>query len=448
MQTRKRLSPTGMAQAFGLACLLLFSACKKETPNNPEGQSAKQKLTTLAQKRAYLQTHLRNGGAAVAKALQNPQFKAILMAELMASDNPNHEIQLSALAAHPQLSSFVNAAQIAAAVDAFTDLDGQDWQPNLRLNVRAAVDRRQNIDDPNQQGGGATAQEVFAINEGWAEDETPVIPALYYQDGELIPIDGLFLTEGYTADHQVWVIELDETPVDQTMGATDVFGPTSCNNNREPSFKSKIDKVTVKSRKEFWLGGASDVAILRLTTWRTPNFAQSTVSAQSESWQIGDAKKEKWHYYSNGIKIEVNQCVPNEFGDNVKSGGFTKEEVKKKQERVVSFDLIKAWKPLCGSDRDAVAYPTCNKAYCLIKGNLMGYVIFERDPWPARTRTARLYNPVNPSVFTDILYTSFETSYAENWIDYVHPQGPTLVGNIKGHSVNNNDIKFNTKIEF
>jgi hypothetical protein len=77
----------------------------------------------------------------------------------------------------------------------------------------------------------------------------------------------------------------------------------------------------------------------------------------------------------------------------------------------------------------------------------MGYVIFERDPWPARTRMARLYNPVNPSLFTDILYTSFETSYAENWIDYVHPQGPTLVGNIKGHSVNNNDIKFITKIE-
>ncbi|TAD86746.1 MAG: hypothetical protein EAY75_07440, partial [Bacteroidetes bacterium] len=145
--------------AFLAVSVLMLSACKKEVQQTRSLEQAKQQLSTLAEKRAYLNLNLRKGGAAIAAALKNPNFKALLMSELLAPANEENELRLSKILANPQMASYVNGSKISTAIAAFTNLDGQDWSPVLRLIRPASTDRRQNVND-----NGVATEEVFAID--------------------------------------------------------------------------------------------------------------------------------------------------------------------------------------------------------------------------------------------------------------------------------------------
>ena len=422
--------------------MFLFS-CNKEqairAPDIPE----KEQLSTMQEKRQYLNHHLKAGGREIAKALTNPAFKEALMTVVVSPNNEEHAITFKQLLSNATLNSYFDANIIQASIDAFKDLDGKDWSPSIRLHMP------EKETDPNQIGlfdvnPGAEFENLYAINEGWPENEMPQVPAMEYINGELWPVDDFYLTENNIDDQPVWVLELDDSGLDETTNVNNpIFNPQNCPNNNEPTFKSSISTMTVKERKEHWLARRSDIHIVRGTTWKTPNFTQHFGSpvTQGESWNLGKTRKYKVYLGSGQVEI----CIADSDGDRIRK--FNQRfEIKPKKEVLVNFELMKSWKPIGGSDKDIYTYPSCDKASCVIKGNIMYYVIFEFDPWPAHERTATIPNPFINGTPMKVLFRSWDVYYDKGYIDYVHPNGPTLSTNIKGFNVNTHRISLKTKI--
>lgn len=401
----------------------------------------KEQLSTLKEKRQYLNHHLKTGGNEIAKALMDPSFKAVLLEALLTPGNDEHAITFKQLVANPTLKTYLNVDALQSSISAFKDLDGKDWSPSIRLHMP------EKETDPNQivlfdVNNGAEFENVFAINEGWPEYEMPQVPAMEYINGELWPIDDFYLTEFNIDDQQVWVLELDESGLDVTMNVNDpLFGPQTCTNNNEPTFKSSINTMTVKERKEHWLAGRSDIHIMRGTTWKTPNFSPNNASITPEIWNLGKTRKYKV-YQGAGT---VDHCIADSDGDRIDR--FHHRDIKSRTLRNVNFELMKSWKPIFGSDQDVYTYLGCNKATCVIKGNIMYYTIFEFDGWPAPERTATIPNPasINGSSM-QVQFRSWDGYYDKGYIDYVNPNGTALTTNIKGYDVNTHRISFKTKI--
>ena len=422
---------------FALALLFTFQACKKEqesTVTVPE----KEKLFTMQEKRLYLKQHLKAGGNEIAKALNDPTFKTALLEMLYAPANEEHAITFNQLMRHSTLNKNLDASTLLASIDAFKDLDGKDWSPSIRLQIPEKDPNAIVLFDVNP---GSNFNNIFTIYEGWPENEMPQVPVMEYINGELWPINNFYLTEENLNDQPVWVLELDESGLDAIMN-TPLFGPPTCTNNNEPTFKSSIPTMTVKQRKEHWLANRSDIHIMRGTTWRTPNFSPNNASVIPEVWNLGKTRKYKVY---QGLQ-QVEYCVADSDGDRI--GKFHhREHIRNQRSRDVNFELMKSWKPIWGSDKDVFTYLSCNKAVCVIKGNIMYFVIFEFDAWPAHERTATIPNPASINgVPMKILFRSWDGYYTKGFIDYVQPNGPTLPTNIKGFNLNENSIAFSTKI--
>ena len=424
-----------------LFLMFLFS-CKKEqairAPDIPE----KEQLSTMQEKRQYLNHHLKSGGNEIAKALTNPAFKEALMTVVVSPNNEEHAITFKQLLSNATLNSYFDANIIQASIDAFKDLDGKDWSPSIRLHMP------EKETDPNQivlfdVNTGGNYENLYAINEGWPENEMPQVPAMEFINGELWPVDDFYLTENNIDDQPVWVRELDDSGLDVTTNANNpLFGPQTCTNNNEPTFKSSISTMTVKERKEHWLARRSDIHIIRGTTWKTPRLTPNNLTADAETWNLGKTRKYKEYH---GFQ-QVEFCIADSDGDRIDKFHH-KKEIKRLQPRNVNFELMKSWKPINGSDKDVYTYPSCNKAVCVIRGNIMYYVIFEFDPWPAHERTATIPNAASLNgIPIQVHFRSWDGYYDKGYIDYVHPSGPTMPTNIKGYDVNTHRIAFKTKI--
>jgi hypothetical protein len=203
----------------------------------------------------------------------------------------------------------------------------------------------------------------------------------------------------------------------------------------EPSFAGQIQRIRIKQRKEHWLSGASEVHISRLTTWS--QLPANLINNGLEYWPIGKANKYKEKV--NGVDFYF--CVYDLEGNPLTR--YRRSEMN--QQRNLNFDLIKSWRPQTASEKDLFTFGTCIQQYCVIRGNRMFYVIFEHDVWPAGRTTARITPGSGPGM--EIEYRSWESSYSENWIEYVHPNNPATPINIKGFSVSNPGIDFNTAIK-
>jgi hypothetical protein len=170
----------------------------------------------------------------------------------------------------------------------------------------------------------------------------------------------------------------------------------------------------------------------------TPN----NLTADAETWNLGKTRKYKEYH---GFQ-QVEFCIADSDGDRIDKFHH-KKEIKRLQPRNVNFELMKSWKPINGSDKDVYTYPSCNKAVCVIRGNIMYYVIFEFDPWPAHERTATIPNAASLNgIPIQVHFRSWDGYYDKGYIDYVHPSGPTMPTNIKGYDVNTHRIAFKTKI--
>ena len=438
-----KITPPPAGQIFRLILPALFFmflfSCNKEqairAPDIPE----KEQLSTMQEKRQYLNHHLKAGGREIAKALTNPAFKEALMTVVVSPNNEEHAITFKQLLSNATLNSYFDANIIQASIYAFKDLDGKDWSPSIRLHMP------EKETDPNQIGlfnvnSGGNFDDLFAINEGWPENEMPQVPAMEFINGELWPVNDFYLTEANIDDQPVWVLELDESGLDVIMN-NPLFGPQTCTNNNEPTFKSSISTMTIKERKEHWLAGRSDIHIMRGTTWKTPNFSPNNASITPEIWNLGKTRKYKV-YQGAGT---VDHCIADSDGDRIDR--FHHRDIKSRTLRNVNFELMKSWKPIFRSDQDVYTYLGCNKATCVIKGNIMYYTIFEFDGWPAPERTATIPNPasINGSSM-QVQFRSWDGYYDKGYIDYVNPNGTALTTNIKGYDVNTHRISFKTKI--
>jgi hypothetical protein len=419
--------------------IIALQACKKESAHVQPVIPEKEKLSTMEEKRVYLRYYLKSGGNDIAKALENIAFKNALLDVLHKPENENHEITFKEILNNSSLKGYVNGIALQKSIDAFQDLDGKDWSPSIRLMKPETTVQPITVFDANSSNN---FTDFFAINEGWPEHEMPSIPALEYINGELWPVDDFYLTEQNIYNQPVWVLELDDIGLDAVTSNPPLFGPQTCTNSNEPTFKSSISTMTVKQRKEHWLAGNSDVHIMRGTTWRTPNFTPNSISNIPEVWNLG--KTRKYKTYQGQTQVEY--CIADEDGDRI--GRFHhNRDIKRQRSVPVNFELIKSWKPNFGSDQDVFTYLGCNKATCVIRGNIMYYVIFERDAWPAPVRTVSIPNPVAQAAQPmRINFRSWDGYYTKGFIDYVRPDGPALPTNIKGYHIKENSIEFRTKI--
>ncbi len=381
----------------------------------------------LQEKRTYLKASFVKGGASIAEGIvKDGTFRSALIKAMESFDAEDPIIRFSDILKTPSLRGSVNTAAIEKCVAAFSDLEGKDWEPAIRLHRPA-----KQVNVVALQSGVPT--DVFAIDEGWPEGTQPEVQGWQEVNGELWPIDDFWITEDFVEAHPVWVFELTPPVDQQDIGLTQPPSQ-SCLWSWEPSFAGQIQRIRIKQRKEHWLG-ASEIHISRLTTWN--QAPASVVVNGTEHWPIG--KPNKYKEKVNGR--DIYHCVYDAEGNPL----TRYRRVHIGDLRNLNFDLIKSWRPQTGSEKDLFTFATCLQQYCVIRGNRMFYVIFEHDVWPARRNKAKIIPTTGPAM--EIEYRSWESSYSEGWIEYVHPSNPATPTNIKGFTVSNGDIDFNTAIK-
>jgi hypothetical protein len=159
-------------------------------------------------------------------------------------------------------------------------------------------------------------------------------------DGELAEI-GILIDEAYAQNNEVWVISLNER-VNNEGVIDNAWQYSESSNSRVSAYgDGVIPTIKIKSHKESWTMGASEVHVLRYVD-------NSTFTDR------------------NGTQIATQGRGENEGDQIVKA---SRNDVKKKNTLAVDFNLVPGW-----NNR------TTDQVY---------YVIFEYDTWPTGLRDAR-----------------------------------------------------------
>jgi hypothetical protein len=383
-----------------------------------------------------LVTHLQLGAIELGKALKNPSVRKEFFELASTFESNERKIYFTELLQLLKRAPGVNTANVQKAITAFSDLDGMAYRPFVshHLPEKDAYLVAGVLQEANNNEPGAPT-DVIAFDEGWPEGEMPYVPGYEVINGEIWPIEGLLIDEPYYDAHEILVFGIDPPEQEPNIiaGVLD-----NCGYWLEPTIAGKIKKVTLKVRKEHFLGNNSDLAILRATSWSLPAQGPFSTSTPMEAWSLNKTIKRDEKFDS----IKLYFCTPDFHGDLVKK--VRRRDVKDRKELTIDFSLIKSWKPQTGSNLDVYTYPTCIKSYCVIKGDLMYYNLFESDPWPAPLRTVFVANPVHPQNGMEITYRSWESPFVTGTINYVHPAGTASVSNIKGHFQDNSEFRFST----
>lgn len=232
--------------------------------------------------------------------------------------------------------------------------------------------------------------------------------------GYLVEQTVVLNNEDQADDYEIWVISINEdVDCDGLLesestpnGNNEKVGSSCTCQGTESQISFEIEKMTVKTLHEGWLGGKSDIAI------------KSTRSY----WNFKDP--------ATGEFIEF---ISLGFGDfrGYKLAKIKRKDVKDQNEKTISVQIIDDWNVECYYEHPI----------------LMGYVIFERDNWPVNTRTKDLpILNVSPADEIFLTFRSAADQYYKGWFYGNDCESSTSQYYPDGLVIDNSDIKYNTKL--
>ncbi len=395
--------------------ILFFASCKKQ--KTLESVSLGKPIATkpIVEQREYVKNNFKIIAKEFAKIISEPLIRLIIRNKALEKFDDDYNVLIKSLIEIPEISNKVNLEKIKLALDAFKNIDGNNYYPQIYIPKLSKSETNRTNDD--------TETATFVLYDG---DETvnnyPGYQLNY--DGEFVPT-GTPITENDAINHEVYVLSLNETvnnsgdvPIDNSTTNTQDVQDLS---NGVLSYR--INKMIVKHHKESWAAGKSDIAIKAWQeTWN------GTISGQ-----VGAPLASAATTYAT---------TTSELGYYVKK--FSRSDVNNQNELTLE------------------RYITLNNNFNNYFSNpiVLHWVIFERDLWPKGIKTTA-YNPLLGSVntmnqtYTPAFRSADDCYFAYRSFFYANKSGitnnlsslianTTYVGNyLTEHREENTTIKYN-----
>jgi hypothetical protein len=211
------------------------------------------------------------------------------------------------------------------------------------------------------------------------------------------------VNERYAELNEVWVISINET---LNRGVA----PTQITQEPDPNDKvvrinisPKFEKMTVKSHKESWVAGKSDVCIKAYSHF-----------INGDDHAVPGSPNNSYRVYLTSDDAELIRK-------------FKRKDIKNKKEQTINWVYFNTW-----------------NAFSLITNDQRGdhffYVIFERDGWPTGFKNVTVTSTAAYSQYIE--FRSADVEYAAGII--TADDALSYFANI--YNVDNGSIKFNSKL--
>lgn len=159
-----------------------------------------------------------------------------------------------------------------------------------------------------------------------------------------------------------------------------------------------IEKMTVRSHKESWLAGKSDIYMKTYTAWNNKTSKNPITLVNNQT---------SWMNNADG-NLDINK--------------FKRKEVKNSTEKLLNKSYTTGWEP------------------STTQGNQLFYAMYEKDSWPCSYKNQDVAN--NEGFVMHIPFRSYDDPYCYGVITYY--AGPCYMGSYKIDI--QGQMKFNSKI--
>ncbi len=281
------------------------------------------------------------------------------------------------------------------SLEAFTDLDGQNWYPTLKME-RAGDGKLNN------------AIYLFSIfDENTQED---IVKAFKMNNGEL-----KLLSDNYTE-------KMFNQFSSKESSAVFSVALTSCAPNETIADQELISVDC----GDPYSGGSGGVGGSGSNTVRQDGvFGYMKIKKKKESWlEKADINYHTWSFETAYPGTSTGVC--DEFSDSCDSSG---NEIGKWSNSDVNNQKTKIINEKFYDDLNNISR----------KGTVVAYVIFEADNWPA---TLRSYTAIVNDATIKFRYRSYDGPYHQNLIT-LNPANPYNLPFALGTTINNSEIEFN-----
>lgn len=449
---KKQMNLGTASAAVGMA-LTLLTGCSKEdiTVGINKMPTAEKQMynsindATFSQQLAYVNNNLDILGKAAILMSDDSRFQYLLYTEMSGYAEDDKSVLFTTLfsksleqgwdlKAEMELKLSQQAAidvDLQSIFDAFKNLDGEDWNPQLFI---PNYDRLLQSGKIGNSGYNRPAYITYSGDESissapayWFAQAGPVDVGELGSDPNQAQFRQAFVAnEATSADHELFVISLSEVPASQ------VILPKAPANSRPTSTTAAVGRVAignmkVMEHKESWLAGKSDVAIAGRLRWNTFQSENPTLLTNPKPGCTKDC---------SAVEIyPISTLLTRYDGDNsnTKVRKFTRSEVRNQTVVNVNESITAQWNP----------YYTNTNGDILLSYESSGeygyYLIYEADPWPIGKRTYS-WN-IAPLNVQETVYRSADDYYATDSFSAKASSPIYFVG----HSVSNNAINYTLK---
>ncbi|MBX9785065.1 MAG: hypothetical protein K2X48_17390 [Chitinophagaceae bacterium] len=393
----------------------------------------------MEQKRAYRTENLQKIAQSIAVlAKKDPGFRSHVIAEARKKFDGDYNVLVKILMENPSYAASLKTKGLLQGHQAFQQLEGENWEPQIYIPRLAAKEANDNHYQARVTENETLPEPQFLIYDG--NEATTV-----YQGYELnsynvlTPVPDLLIDSAYAENNEVWVISLNEDPNTATCtpSAEGISSlPLTCT---EPVTTGYFQHMKIKDHKESVFAGGSDIHIARVSSWFHPQ-SRNPFTNEIQGWYTFEKGTEREFQLPQG---KVKQCV-NE-GNGVLMRRFSKREVNRQTNVEINWDYFKDWNGQCRS-RQQISYGLdCKSKVNEISGNILYYVIFERDAWPSEN-FAGIPNPAPGSTqIMDLKYRSEQTAYYWSYFRHSNQGQSGVINNFRNTNVNHPWIEFTSR---
>lgn len=376
----------------------LLSSCKKDKSLDVQMPETSNSILTKtpAEQIKYAEVNLKKIADAIGPLTKNPAFVNYIHQQVARKVDGQFEVLIEHLVKSPEFGAILNTKEINDALAAFKNLQDENFYPQIYIPKMQNDEDNQvtNLTSSNSTTDITNVKIVVYGGEmpGVAED-APHPSYKVETNGTLTAFQNI--NEAYVNENEVWVFSLNEVITTQSLmqlpspqpcsiapddpecyisSGGGGGGGSSSDPNAEPAelarsphpdmglynpIDVKIDKMIIKKTHEYFLSGASEVAI---------RAALNTINGRHE----GNPTDDFWVY-------KTLQDGNGKHGKMIKE--FTRSQVRDETSLILNYDLVLNWPSNPSNiNRGPVYYDL---------------VIFERDHFPTTAYTLYRQNFLN-----------------------------------------------------
>ena len=364
---------------------------------------------THEQKRTYrTENRMKIANSVAALAKKNADFRKFVVSEASKKFDGDYNVLIKPIMNHPDYSASLKTPELMSGYNAFQ----------------------------NQESESLPEYIIFDGNEN-----TTSYPGYHLSSYDILtPIPDLMIDSAYVENIDVWVIGLNEAPntANYTLITNNVSTtfPGTCNGSVTTGY---FQNMKIKDHKESIFAGRSDVHISRISTWFNAT-SSNPWTGQEEFWKTFEKGTEREFQTPQG---KVKQCPDNGHGTMIRQ--FSRREVNRQTNVQINWDYFKDWNGQCRSRQQTSYTLNCTSKLNDISGNILYYVIFEQDGWPAPLRAASVPNPAAPGQFINFGYNSEQTAYYWSYFRHSFVNQPRVLNNFRTTNINHPWIEFESR---